>query len=122
MVKVSILLVDDELGLRLTLGEILRLSGFDVTTAGTVAEALAAIHQRPFNVLLTDLKMPEDGFSVILTMGELQPQARIIVISGYPDALEAIPDRIRQLVYRSFAKPTDIPELIRGIKESQPDT
>jgi CheY-like chemotaxis protein len=57
----KILLVDDNEELRKAMGVVLGASKFQVTTAANVSEALHLIDTQPFDVLLTDLHMPEAG-------------------------------------------------------------
>src|SRR5205807_437733 len=59
--KTRVLFVDDEDSIRLTMPRILEMHGYDVTVAGTVPEALAAIHAQPFDVLLADLNVGQAG-------------------------------------------------------------
>ena len=72
-----ILFVDDEAGIRLTLGPILEKHGFAVMTAASVSEALELINHETFDVLLSDLNIgqPGDGFTVVSAMRRVQPEA-----------------------------------------------
>jgi CheY-like chemotaxis protein len=56
--KRRLLFVDDEQSIRLTLPRFLASFGFEVTVVGTVAEALAAITTKRFDVLVSDLNLP----------------------------------------------------------------
>jgi DNA-binding NtrC family response regulator len=56
-----ILFVDDEPSIRLTLPAVLEEHGFEVSIAGSVAEALSKINSSRFDVLLSDLNIGEDG-------------------------------------------------------------
>jgi len=62
---------------RFWLGTILETRGYEVTTAGTVAEALAAIQRQSYDVLLSDLNIgePYDGFTVASATRCLHPNA-----------------------------------------------
>lgn len=118
MTKPRVLFVDDEPGIRTTLGAILQMHGFDVTTRGTVPEALSTIQKEPFDVLLTDLNIgqPADGFTLVSAMRRTQPQAVNVIITGYP-AFETALHAIRAQVDDYFVKPADPVELIRRIQE-----
>ena len=60
--EAHILVVEDELLTRRTLEELLRREGFSVTTSGTVAEALAEVNRRAYDLILLDLVLPDgDG-------------------------------------------------------------
>jgi len=108
-----VLFVDDEDTIRLTLPAILRMHKFEVTTAGSVADALAAINRDSFDVLLADLNIgqPGDGFTVVSAMRRTHPEAVTIIITGYP-AFETALQAIRNQVDDYVVKPADIPQLI----------
>ena len=71
-----ILFVDDEPGIRLSLPAVLTIHGFEVTAAGSVAEALDSMNKWPFDVLISDLNIghPGDGFTVVSAMRRTQPE------------------------------------------------
>jgi two-component system response regulator FlrC len=94
-----LLLVDDEASIRLTLGTILQLRGYQVTAVGSVAEALTAIQSDPYDVLVSDLNIgqPYDGFMIASAMRRVQPSVVNVMITGYP-AFESALESIRQQV------------------------
>ena len=81
-----ILFVDDEASIRLTLPRVLAKLGFDVTSSGTVADALAEIRTGQFDILLSDLNLPQPnaGFTVIEAMRKAQPRCINFILTGYP--------------------------------------
>jgi len=82
---------DDEAVLELTILQ-LQGKGFRVVAAATVTEALRLITSESFDVLITDLNMPNagDGFTVLTAMRHSQPNALILLVSGYPDVERAL--------------------------------
>lgn len=92
MTKQRILLVDDNDDIREMYQMGLESRGFDVVTAATVNEALRFISTEKFDVLLSDLHMPDagDGFTVVSAMRHTHPQAVTLVLSGYPALQEAM--------------------------------
>lgn len=90
--KPTILFLDDEENIRLTLGMYLQEQGFSVRTAGTVPEALKLITQQTFDVLIADLNVghPGDGFTVVSAMRRTQPRAVTFILTGYPDRLSCL--------------------------------
>jgi DNA-binding NtrC family response regulator len=66
--------------------------GFEVAAAVNVTEALRLITIKTFDVLITDLHMPNagDGFSVVTAMRHAQPHALTLLVSGYPDVQSAM--------------------------------
>jgi ActR/RegA family two-component response regulator len=90
--KNRILLVEDNDDIRAVFHEGLENHGFEVVPASTVTEALRLISVETFDVLLSDLHLPDagDGFTVVSAMRHTQPRAITIVISGYPALQEAV--------------------------------
>jgi DNA-binding response OmpR family regulator len=113
-----ILFVDDEPSLRATLPQILAMHGYEVTSAGTVAEALSKITSHPFDVLISDLNIgePGDGFTVVSAMRRTQHQCLTFILTGYP-AFETALKAIRNQVDDYLLKPTPIPELVDTIEQ-----
>ena len=93
-------------------------SDFQVTTATGAAEALQHIDTKPFDILLTDLHMPEagDGFTVVSAMRHTNPEAVTLVYSGYP-ALQDAADAILLQADDVLLKPMATPELLAIISE-----
>jgi CheY-like chemotaxis protein len=83
-----ILLVDDnKLGLAARKA-VLEELGHHVTTAAEGREALASFARQPFDLVITDYKMPHlDGLELIRKIREAGPVTPIILISGYAEAL-----------------------------------
>ncbi|MFN8496470.1 MAG: response regulator transcription factor [Anaerolineae bacterium] len=87
----QILVVDDELPIRTTIAEMLKRQGYDVSTAGTGEEALGLVYQRPFDLLLLDLKMPGlSGLDVAQRARERLPEVAIIILTGHGSLESAI--------------------------------
>lgn len=114
---IRLLFVDDEEGIRLTLSEILRRNGFEVTVAADVREAIAAINSQTFDVLLSDLNIgqPGDGFTVVSAMRRTQPDVLCMILTGYP-AFETALQAIRDQVDDYIVKPADVVSLVENIR------
>jgi DNA-binding response OmpR family regulator len=84
--------VDDDEAVRFMMSTTLERRGFDVVSAANVTEALKLIIMESFDVLITDLHMPNpsDGFAVITAMRHTQPSALTLLVSGYPDVKGAM--------------------------------
>lgn len=79
----SILVVDDEAELRDVVSRVLMDAGHRVTTAVDGKEAIARMGGEAFDLILTDVIMPEkDGMQVITEARRKQPQVRIVAMSG----------------------------------------
>src|SRR6202049_3488957 len=88
----KVLLVDDDDAIRDMMTATLEHKGFDVVAAANVTEALKLITTESFDVLITDLHMPNpsDGFAVVTAMRHSQPDALTLLVSGYPDVKSAM--------------------------------
>jgi len=87
-----VLLVDDDEAVRDMMSTTLEHKGFEVVPAASVTEALKLITTESFDVLITDLHMPNpsDGFAVVTAMRHSQPDALTLLVSGYPDVKSAM--------------------------------
>lgn len=87
-----VLLVDDDDAVRAMMSATLERKGFNVVAASSVTEALRLITVESFDVLITDLHMPNpgDGFTVVTAMRHSQPNALTLLVSGYPDVQSAM--------------------------------
>jgi putative two-component system response regulator len=89
-----ILVVDDEPAIREVIQEYLSMEGYHVTTASDGVQAVEKIRQQEFDVVVTDLSMPNmDGFGLMRHAQQIQPLTSIIVLSGqgtFENAIEAV--------------------------------
>ena len=90
--KKRLLLVGDNDDVRAVYQEGLEAYGFEVVAAASVNEALRLISAEKFDVLLSDLHMPDagDGFTVVSAMRHAHPNAVTLVLSSYPALQEAM--------------------------------
>ena len=103
----KVLLVDDDDAVRDMMTVTLEHKGFVVVAATNVTEALKLITTESFDVLITDLHMPNpsDGFAVITAMRHIQPKALTLLVSGYPDvksAMDAILLEADEIIVKPF--------------------
>lgn len=84
----TVLIVEDEQGIRDILTELFDTEGTAVTTAATLEEARAALGRQEFDLLVTDLRLGgrrDGGLQVMAAAGLLSPDAAVIVLTAYPD-------------------------------------
>jgi CheY-like chemotaxis protein len=114
----KVLLVDDDEVVRVALGGVLEQSGFAVTCAANVVEALKHITSEPYDALLSDLHMPGagDGLTVISAMRHVNPSAVTLLLSAFPH-LEAAAQAILFQADEILVKPMEVTSLVRVIKE-----
>ena len=113
----SVLIVDDEKNILLTLSQSLEVLQLETDTATNGEEALAKLKEKDFGLILLDIRMPGmDGMEVLRQVREIRPDIRIIMITAYGTielAVEAMklgavdfiqkpisPEEIRELVSR----------------------
>jgi two-component system, OmpR family, KDP operon response regulator KdpE len=90
----NVLVVDDEPALRKTIRASLAASGFAVEEAGTGGEAVGAVQQRPFDLVLLDVNMPGmSGVEVCRQIRALAPRTGIIMVT----VRDAEDDKVRAL-------------------------
>jgi PAS domain S-box-containing protein len=105
MKSLSILVIDDEEFVRETLGEILAALSHDVQTADSGRVALEKIATKHFDVVFTDLAMPEmDGWETARAIRQLEPHLPLVLVTGYGSTLEA-PTGEKNLVDAIIGKP-----------------
>lgn len=94
----SILIVDDAARVRMLMRRLLEQAGFFVYEAISARDALHAIDDRYFDLIITDLSLPGmDGFELMEAVRQQSPQIKLIVVSGH------VADEIRPLAARMGA-------------------
>jgi len=85
MPNMRILIVDDEGPIREVLRDFFEGEGFEVSEAVDGAGALELARKEPFDVVLTDLKMPGlDGIQVLKEIRHILPDTAVLILTGYP--------------------------------------
>jgi DNA-binding response OmpR family regulator len=87
----SVLVIDDEVAVNNNVRKILKKKGYRVDQATSKAEALEKIVQRDYQLVLLDLKIPGvKGLELLEAIRNVQPQARVIIITGYASIETAV--------------------------------
>jgi DNA-binding NtrC family response regulator len=103
--KGRIFIVDDDRIILDSLGEFLRLEGYEADGATDVAGALEALGREPYNVVITDVNMPgADGFELLRIIGQRYPDVVVIMITGY-GTIESAVEAIKMGAYDYLTKP-----------------
>ncbi len=112
--KTKVLVVDDEEVVRRSYVRTLTGESCAVEVAWNGEEALLAMEQQPFDVVLLDQRMPEmDGMEVLKTIKEKWPESEVIMITGYP-AIESAKQAVTLGAYDYLAKPVGPDEVINA--------
>lgn len=110
----KVLVVDDEPVVRRSAERVLVAEGYIVDSVHNGAEAMVRTEQNHYDLLLTDLRMPEmDGISLIRLMRRTQPSTGIVVITGYPSQ-ETIEEALDLGIIDYLPKPFT-PETLKGV-------
>jgi len=84
MIDQSVLIIDDEKNIRLTLSQALKAINIETDTASDGEEWLSKLKQKEFGLILLDLRMPEmDGMDVLRRVREIRPDIRVIILTAY---------------------------------------
>jgi DNA-binding response OmpR family regulator len=121
MVKkyLHLLIVDDEPSFLLPLAEVLEQEGYIVSTAADGREAIDHLKNASFDVILTDLRMPQvDGLEVMAAAKELQPDALIILVTAY-GTLQTAVAALRHGAFDYLLKPVPIHEILASIGRAE---
>jgi len=113
-----ILVVDDERSMREFLAIMLTRDGHEVVAAENGAQALAALRQRPFDLLISDIRMPDcSGIEVLREAKGLQPDLPGILMTAFSSTQTAI-EALRNGALDYISKPFDIDEMKRVVAQA----
>src|SRR5512146_1773505 len=101
----NILIVDDELVVIKSAERVLKSEGYSVEGALGGREAIMKIGQNDYDLVFTDLKMPEvDGITLIRWIKKMKPSIGIVIITGYPSQ-ETIKEALELGIIDYVSKP-----------------
>ncbi len=87
----SILLVDDDPLLLLSIGKSLEKDGYQITSTDSGERAIEMLHKEPFDLIITDLVMqPIDGIEILKKAKEINADIMVIILTGYADMASAV--------------------------------
>lgn len=84
----TVLIVEDEQGIRDTLAELFEVDATRVTAVGTLEEGRVELARREFDLIVTDIRLGgkrDGGLQVMAAAGLLSPDATVLVLTAYPD-------------------------------------
>lgn len=115
--KPSILIADDERGSRETLAKFLRMD-YEVTTADDGRIAINLLDRRNYDIVLTDIRMPEaGGFEVLKKTLSLTEPPPCILFTAY-GSIDVAVDAMRQGAFDFVTKPVDFDQLELRLKRA----
>jgi two-component system response regulator HydG len=114
----TILVADDDAGMRESLARALRREGFTVAAAENGAAALETLRRARVDLLIADLRMPGlDGLELLRAAKLVAPETEIVVISGHGTVEEAVL-AMKEGAYDFLTKPFDRTALIRIVRQA----
>ncbi len=113
-----ILVVDDELNMRLVLSAMLRKEGYDVSTASDGLAALRMLKEEDYSAVVTDLKMPNlDGMGLLERVMRDYPSTPVIIITAHGTIATAV-DALKKGAFDFITKPFEQDELKNTIAKA----
>ncbi|MBI5179980.1 MAG: sigma-54-dependent Fis family transcriptional regulator [Nitrospirae bacterium] len=107
----SILIVEDNLGMRNVLEKTLKMKGYDVFSVGTAENAFKLFSTYLFDLVITDLKLPKaDGIEVLKKAKKTAPSTIVIIMTAYGTIENAI-EAMRLSAYDYILKPFSLEEI-----------
>ena len=114
-----VLVVDDEENIRLMLGTVLGQEGHEVVVADSAQQALKAMAKEPFDVVLSDIRMPRlSGLELLDQVQQLYPQTVVIMMSAYGSVDTAI-EAMKRGAYDYIAKPFKADEIVLLLRKAE---
>jgi two-component system, NtrC family, response regulator HydG len=117
-VTARILLVDDESAHLKTLERLYTREGYQVQIAEGGPQALELIRKEPFNLVITDLMMPEiDGMDVLKLCKTLQPEAEVILMTAFGTVERAV-QGMKDGAYDFITKPIKRATILKATRQA----
>ncbi|MFO7645991.1 MAG: response regulator [Desulfosarcina sp.] len=112
MVKMKLMLVDDEERFLQTTAKMLTRLGYDAVTASSGMECLQKLEQDLIHVVILDVKMPGlDGLETLKRIKQQFPMVEVIMLTGHATAESAV-EGLKSGATDYLVKPTDIEALV----------
>ena len=114
----KILVIDDDTSFCVMLKTFLHKKGYEVTNAFTAKEAEEAIKNQTFDVVLTDIRLPDsDGIQILKIIKEVSSATQVILMTGYTDIKTAV-SAMKMGAYDYVGKPINPDEILHTIEQS----
>lgn len=112
MKPLSLLIVDDEPLMRLSMSDALKAVGYDVQAASSGTEGVEAVQKRQFDIVITDLRLPgTDGLTLLQTCKQVSPRTEVVVITAH-SSVETAVGAMKLGAYDYITKPFQMDELL----------
>ena len=116
--KISVLVVDDEVLIRKSLAKVLKARGYAVELASTGAEGLEQTSQVRPQVMILDMRLPDtDGLSVLRRVRQLDPLIQVIVITAFGDVQSAV-EAMKLGACDFLRKPYEMEDIVMSVESA----
>jgi two-component system response regulator HydG len=114
-----ILIVDDEASIRLTFEMFLVREGYGpITTASTLAEALIAIKEHEFDLIISDIVLEgERGTDLLYKIRESGIECPVVMVTGFPN-IDTAADAVRYGAFDYISKPVNKETLLKFVRQA----
>ncbi|MBE2249091.1 MAG: sigma-54-dependent Fis family transcriptional regulator [Myxococcus sp.] len=106
--QASVLVVDDDVAVGSVLAALLKQDGLEATFVPSAQAALATLEKRPFDLVMSDVRMPGmDGFALLATLKRLMPEVPVVLLTAHGTvsmAVEAMKAGAIDFILKPFAK------------------
>ncbi|OYD17078.1 hypothetical protein CH333_01970 [candidate division WOR-3 bacterium JGI_Cruoil_03_44_89] len=117
--KISILVVDDDPGMRETMLDILDAVGYDAAAAEDGYRAIEMIREKAYDFALMDIKMPKiNGVETFKEVKEIRPSTRVVMMTGY-SVEDLVKEALEEGAYGIIYKPLDIQKIVDLIEKAE---
>ena len=114
----TLLLVEDDEGMRASCAQALRFDGYVVVEAGSAEEAEPLLLRSVVDLVITDLKLPgEGGEEVVRLAAEAAPDVPVIIITAFPSVESAV-GALKQGVVDYLIKPFTLEQLVEAVEHA----
>lgn len=114
----KILVIDDDTAFCIMLKTFLQKKGFEVVNAFNAQEAESALQAQVFDVVLTDIRLPDsDGLSILKSVKEKAFDTQVILMTGYTDIKTAV-NAMKSGAFDYVGKPINPDEILHTIQQA----
>ncbi len=121
----AVLVIDDEEVIRMTVHDVLAKYGCTVEAARDGSEAMALVHQREYDLVITDIRMPgNNGYEIFKAVKEVRPGCPVMFMTGFGydpshSIIRATPEGLAAVLYKPFRVNELLDEVRKAISQAR---
>jgi CheY-like chemotaxis protein len=118
----NILVVDDDDEVRTLLYEIISKAGYNVDIAGSGEEGIASVQQKSYDMVITDLGMPNvTGRDVAKAVRKATPNVPVVLITGWGVQIDAVEEGVDGVIAKPFDRQEILTQIAKMLKSRVPN-